>query len=140
LKRYWYYQDLIAKFVERLHARGHSIENLSQILLQAAASLDNPHQRNNSNKSDINNDEETLDIPSKGPAMAGHTSTIRLYLKAAHPLRKIERMIVAVSRPRKLRDVLARAELTLPEVSTYRTSSRNTNTTPANPNTTSKLQ
>jgi hypothetical protein len=46
LQRYWLqnqrqnFEDLVTKFIERLHARGHSLESLSQIFLQTAESLD----------------------------------------------------------------------------------------------------
>jgi hypothetical protein len=47
LRRYWIqnspadFQELVTKFVERLHDRGHIIENLLPLFLQAAATLDN---------------------------------------------------------------------------------------------------
>jgi hypothetical protein len=45
LQRYWLqnqrqdFEDLVTKFIEQLHARGHSIDNLCNISLQAVESL-----------------------------------------------------------------------------------------------------
>jgi hypothetical protein len=62
LQRYWLqnqrqnFEDLVTKFIERLHARGHSLESLSQIFLQTAESLDITQRAIRTNTQNTNND------------------------------------------------------------------------------------
>jgi hypothetical protein len=80
--RYWLqnqpinFQYLVVKFIESLHARGHSIEHLKPILLQAVASLDSICTCNKNNA----NNKNTLYIHwtyhPKEPAVTGYPSTI----------------------------------------------------------------
>jgi hypothetical protein len=64
MNRYWLqnnpqdFQILLTKFIERLHARGHTITDLAPVLLQAAASL--THHKMNRKEND--NEDSTLYI------------------------------------------------------------------------------
>jgi hypothetical protein len=64
MNRFWLqnnpqdFQILLTKFIERLHARGHTITDLAPVLLQAAASL--THHKMNRKEND--NEDSTLYI------------------------------------------------------------------------------
>lgn len=115
--RYWVqnnpqeYQHLITKFIERLHARGHTIKNLAPLFLQAAASL----TRQKMDRKGHYNEDSTLYIHWKYHPKGLQRSNIRhLFNTTLQPHIPFERMIIAVSRPKNLRDALTRAALKLP--------------------------
>jgi hypothetical protein len=64
MNRYWLqnnpqdFQTLLSKFIERLHARGHTITDLAPLLLQAAATLTSQKK----NKKENDNEDSTLYI------------------------------------------------------------------------------
>jgi hypothetical protein len=119
LYRYWTqnearnFENLTMKFIERLHARGHTIDNLTPIFLQAAASLTN--QLSKLHRSKSNNEDNNLFIHwqfhPKGLQRQDIRQSFNSTLQSHTPF---ERMIIAISRPKNLRDVLTKAALKLP--------------------------
>jgi hypothetical protein len=119
LYRYWTqnetrnFENLTMKFIERLHARGHTIDNLAPIFLQAADSLTN--QLSKLHRSKSNNEDNNLFIHwqfhPKGLQRQDIRQSFNSTLQSHTPF---ERMIIAMSRPKNLRDVLTRAALKLP--------------------------
>jgi hypothetical protein len=122
LYRYWTQNDpihfklLVTKFIERLHARGHSLTNLTPLLTQAAASLVNNKTQEVSAK---DSDHDTLFIHwVHHPKGLSGNDIRRCYKQTLEPHLNYNRMIVAISRPKNLKDALTRATLTLPNGST----------------------
>jgi hypothetical protein len=119
LRRYWLqnsptnFQILVTKFIERLHARGHTVEGLLPLLLQAAATLDNHVIK--SQKPDLQT-QDTLYIHWTHHPKGIQRSDIRqLYNQTIEPHKTHDKMLVAISRPKNLRDILIRTALTLPD-------------------------
>jgi len=117
LKRYWLqndpmnFQKMLIKFIDRLIKRGHKIEDLTPLLMQAAANLDNPNHLPN-NKTD----EDTLYIHWEFHPQGIQRSDIRrLYEKTLKPFLPYKDMKIAISRPSNLKDMLTRAKLTTPQ-------------------------
>jgi hypothetical protein len=122
LNRYWQqnspvnFQELVTKFIERLNARGHSLTDLQPILLQAATTLGNNYCPNPNTKTDLN---KTLFIHwTHHPNGIQRSDLRRIYKQTLQPHDIHEEMIVAISRPKNLRDVLTRSTLSLPENTT----------------------
>jgi hypothetical protein len=120
LQRYWSqnatkdFEDLATKFIERLHARGHSLSNLQHILLQAASSLDKTQATTQLKKNNDSN--STLFLHwIHHPKDLQRQDIRHMYESILQPHTPHERMLVAISRPRNLRDVLTKAALTLPD-------------------------
>jgi hypothetical protein len=122
LQRYWTqnnhqtFQQLTTKFIERLHARGHTIKSLTPTLLQAADSLTYQTKLNNKNKNKSNDNDNNLyfhwKYHPKGLQWQDIRQTFNANLRQHIPF---ERMVIAMSRPRNLRDILTRTALKLPE-------------------------
>jgi hypothetical protein len=120
LYRYWmqnetqHFEKLTTKFIERLHARGHTIENLAPLFLQVAISLTYPPSQTNGGKN--NNEDKNLFIHwqfhPNGLQRQDIRQSFNSTLQSHTPF---ERMIIAMSRPKNLRDILTRAALKLPE-------------------------
>jgi hypothetical protein len=115
MNRYWLqnnpqdFQTLLTKFIERLHARGHTITDLAPVLLQAAASL--THQKMNKKEND--NEDSTLYIHWKYHPKGLQWLNIRqLFNTTLQPYIPFDKMTIAVSHPKNLRDTLTRAALT----------------------------
>jgi hypothetical protein len=108
------FKDLATKFIERLHARGHSLSNLHHILLQAASSLNKtrvitPPKKNNDS-------DNTLFLHwIHHPKDLQRQDIQHMYESILQPHTPHKRMVVAISRPRNLRDVLTKAVLKLPD-------------------------
>jgi hypothetical protein len=104
------FEKILTNFIGRLLDRGHTLENLSSLLLQAAASIDRPPS--------ICNQEEngsTLYIHWNFHPKGIQRQTLRkLYNNTLKDIIPFERMQVAISRPRNLRDILTKAAITLP--------------------------
>jgi hypothetical protein len=115
LNRYWWqnsttnFQEL-TKFIERLHARGHLIEILRPIFTQTAAALDGSvslkANTDTSNTPFIHwthhpNGMQCSDIP-------------QIYNQTLQTHNIHDRMVVAISRPKNLRDILTKTMLSLP--------------------------
>jgi hypothetical protein len=119
IRHYWLqnsptdFQDLVTKFIERLHARGHTIKDLLPLLNQAAATLDNYAIKSQKPDSQSQN---TLYIHWTHHPKGITCSEIRQnYKQSLEPHSIHDRMIVAISRPKNLRDILTRTVLTLPD-------------------------
>jgi hypothetical protein len=118
LNCYWWrnsvtnFQHLITKLVKWFNARGHSVSSLEPIFRQAAATLDN--NRVNSNQ---NTDQDTtLYIHwTHHPSGIQRSDLRRIYNKTLEPHDINNKMIVAISWPKNLRDILTRFTLALPE-------------------------
>jgi hypothetical protein len=113
------FEELVIKFIERLHTRGHSIKDLNQIFLQAAESLGTT-QRNKQNNTQNNalntTNDNTLYIHwTYHPKDLQHQDIRHLYNNILQPHIPQNRMVIAVSRPKNLRDVLTKTELKLPK-------------------------
>jgi hypothetical protein len=119
LRRYWIqnspadFQELVTKFIERLHDRGHIIDNLLPLFLQAAATLENfTSKPQNPNQQTQNN----LYIHWTHHPKGIQRSDIRqLYMQTLEPHDIHDNMIVAMSRPKNLRDILTKTALKLPD-------------------------
>jgi len=113
LRRYWLqnsfedFKTFVARFMERLVDRGHLIQHLMPLFLNAAATLTNNSQPNqpkeNSSILYIHwtyhpNGLQRKDI------RAAYNSTLK-------PLLDYDKMTVAISRPRNLRDELTKTKL-----------------------------
>jgi len=117
MQRFWQqntttgFQELIVKFIERLHARGHSIQNLACIFNQAAASL----QQNN-NRKNTEQEGNTLFIHwLHHPNGLKNRDIKKIYGQTLQPHLNYQRTIIAVSRPKNLKDILTKTQLQLPE-------------------------
>jgi hypothetical protein len=117
MQRFWQqnsatgFQELIVKFIERLHAHGHSIQNLARIFNQAATSL----QQNN-NRKDTEQERNTLFIHwLHHPNGLKNSDIKRIYNQTLQPHLNYRRTSIAVSRPKNLKNVLKKTQLQLPE-------------------------
>jgi hypothetical protein len=117
LYRYWLqnqptdFQELVTQFLIRLCNRGHTIEHLTPVITQAAASLESNH--NYSQTKQENSD--TLYIHWKHHPNGLQRQTLRqLFNDTLRPVNPFHSMTVAISRPKNLRDILTKAALHLP--------------------------
>jgi hypothetical protein len=119
LKRYWTqnnpvdFIDILTKFITRLCHRGHKIETLAPLITQAAATLNRQHITTSTAKPDS---QDTLNMhwPFHPHGIQRHTIR-QLFNTILQPYIPFNRMQVATSRPKNLKDVLTRAALTLPD-------------------------
>jgi len=106
------FQDILTKFLKRLLCRGHTLENLISLVKHAASSIDS-----------------TITNPIESPSTANITMNIhsvyqpnglqwhdirQLYEAILKPHLNFKNMMVAISRPTNLRDMLASAKLQAP--------------------------
>jgi hypothetical protein len=117
LRRYWLqnnptsFQNILIKFIQRLVDRGHTLENLIPILTQAAQTLETHSVGNNGSQKP-----NTLYIHwQHHPAGLQRRDIRRIYDKILKPHVPFDKMQIAISRPKNLRDVLTRAALQMPE-------------------------
>jgi hypothetical protein len=117
LRRYWLQnntKDFIAittKFLERLTERGHQLDKLTPIFQQAAATLD----LNLRSTPDIEPDPSTLFIHWEYHPNGIQRKDIRsIYSNILAPHLDYNKMTVAISRPKNLRDILSKSHLTTP--------------------------
>jgi len=98
---------MMIKFIENLTARGHSLNNLKPILLNAAANLDNTCQRETHNQN-----QDTLYIHWEYHPLGIQRKDIReIYGKTLEPYLDYNKMTVAIARPKNLKDVLTKTAL-----------------------------
>jgi hypothetical protein len=116
LKRYWRqnttenFQKLVAHFAKRLYLRGHSMETLYPIFLQAVKTLNLPVTLNDKRETD-----NTLFVHWKHHPHGLQRSDIRqIYKYTLEPNDIHDNMVVAISRPKNLRDTLTKTKLSLP--------------------------
>jgi hypothetical protein len=115
--RYWTHNsphnfvNLLSKFIERLVQWGHSIEKLTPLLQQAAQKLE---FKNHLTKDTTNN--RTLYIHWVYDSKDISNRDLRdLYNATIQPHTSFDKMIIALSRPKNLRDMPTRSRLALPE-------------------------
>jgi hypothetical protein len=118
LRRYWLqnnpsnFQDILSSFIQRLVARGHTINSITPILLNAAELLDKGHHNEAPSKA---TGDDTLFIHRVfHPYGLSRTDIRYLYSKILQPYLDFDKMIIAMSRPTNLRDVLTKATMTPP--------------------------
>jgi hypothetical protein len=116
LRRYFIQNDkegfkkMLTKFIGRLLDRGHSLNNISSLLLQAAANIDN-HPFHDTRK-DCNS---TLYVHWPIDPKGFQRQHLRqLYDSMLKSILPFDKMQVAFSRPCNLRDVLIKAAISLP--------------------------
>jgi hypothetical protein len=119
LKRYWDqnsptdFANILAKFIQQIVERGHSLEKLSPLLLQAATALDYKHA---ALIPDNNDNQSTLFIHWPYHPYGIQRQTIRrIFNTTLQPYIPFNKMQVAISRPKYLRDILTHAALNLPD-------------------------
>jgi hypothetical protein len=119
LKRYWDqnnptdFANILTKFIQPLVERGHSLEKLSPLLVQAATALD---YRQAALTPDNNDNQSTLFIHWPYHPYGIQRQTIqRIFIATLQPYIPFSKMQVAISRPKNLRDILTRAALDLPD-------------------------
>jgi hypothetical protein len=92
---------------EHLIARGHSLNNLNHLLMNAAATLDNPCQRETHNHNKNN-----LYIHWECHPLGIQRNDIReIYGKTLEPVLDYDKMTVAIACPENLRDALTKTAL-----------------------------
>jgi len=113
MRRYWLqnnpqdFEKIMTKFIENLIARGHSLNNLEPILMNAATTLDNPCQRDTHN-----HNKNILYIHWEYHSLGIQRKDIReIYDKTLEPYLDYDKMTVAIARPQNLRDVLTKTAL-----------------------------
>jgi len=122
MRRYWLqndpedFQQILSKFIERLLNRGHTLENLTPILNQAARSLDDQLIRTPHNPTtDSGQENSTLFIHKIYHPNGLQSHHIRqTYDDTLKPYLPFKKMTIAISRPINLRDLLTSAKLRAP--------------------------
>jgi hypothetical protein len=117
LRHYWLqnntndFQDILIKFIKRLSERGHQIEDLTPLIRQAALAIDWNETRHTA-ESNTN----TLFIHWRYHPHEIQRSDLRsLYNETLKPILDYNKVTVAISRPKNLRDVLSKTSLETPE-------------------------
>ena len=117
LRRYWLqnnpinFQNILMKFIQRLVDRGHTLENLVPIITQAAQTLEMHNVTNNDSQKP-----NTLYIHwQHHPYGLQRRDIRRIYDKILKPHVPYDKMQIAISRPKNLRDILTRAALQMPK-------------------------
>jgi hypothetical protein len=113
LRRYWSqnnpvtFQNILVKFIQRLIDRGHTLENLTPLLYQAAENLDaNPRIQQ------TNEEQDTLFTHWQfQPHGLQRRDIRRLFDKILKPHLPYNKMQIAITRPKNLKDILTRASL-----------------------------
>jgi hypothetical protein len=96
-----------------LHAQGHTVKGLLPLLLQAAATLDNHVIK--SQKPDLQTQDNLYIHWTHHPKGIQRSNICQLYNQTIEPHKTHDKMVVAISRPKNLQDILTRTALTLPE-------------------------
>jgi hypothetical protein len=115
VRRYWIqnnasnFQAILLKFIQRLIDRGHTLEQLTPLLIQAAADLDDKAWQPNNISSSTHN---TLFIHwQHHPGGLQRTDIRRIYEATLQPHLPYKKMQIAISRPKNLRDVLTKTAI-----------------------------
>ena len=115
LKRYWSqntpdnFKEILASFIHRLLQRGHTISNLTPILLKAAITLDNTHNLAAPNGNTTNTLYLHWPYHPKGLQRQQIRCLYDTILKPTLP--EYDNMQIAVSCPKNLRDLLTKTAL-----------------------------
>ncbi len=115
IRRYWIqnnpakFQAILLKFIQRLIDRGHTLEQLTPLITQAAADLDNKAWQA-TNTSSCSQD--TLFIHWQHHPGGLQRSDIRkIYEATLQPHLPYKKMQIAISRPKNLRDILTKTAI-----------------------------
>jgi hypothetical protein len=115
LRRYWAqnnpsnYQAILLKFLQRLMDRGHTLEQLTPLFMQAAINLDNITWKQGNT---LANTQNTLYIHwQHHPGGLQRTDIRKIYESTLQPHLPYEKMQIAISRPRNLRDILTKTTI-----------------------------
>jgi hypothetical protein len=119
MRRYWHqnspneFQVILTKFINRLLNRGYSINNITPLLSEAAKTLDNRRTTDRTTLPESN----TLYLHwTHHPHGLQQKDIRRIFEDTLKPaLTGYDKMQIAISRPRNLRDILTRAALQLPD-------------------------
>jgi hypothetical protein len=119
LRRYWLQNSLRSDFIttakhfaSRLIARGHSADSIRMIFMEAAASLDTIERHGKTPKCNAANALNTLFFHWEyHPNGLSRKSIRKSYNKHCADVSSFDRMIVAFSRPRNIRDSIMRSRL-----------------------------
>jgi len=118
LRRYWLqndpdtFQTMLVKFITRLLHRGHDIANISPILLEAAHAVD---KTDRSGATPLHSQSNTLYLHWTYHPHGLQCKDIKRIFDNTPALDCYDKMQIAVSRPKNLRDILTRAALQLPD-------------------------
>jgi len=118
LKRYWLqnnienFKELVTKFIQRLHVRGHSIESLSKLFYQAGNSLENTTR--SSGSTDESNGKTLFIHWTYHPNGLKKNTIKKIYKDTLEPHLNYEKTIIAISRPKNLKDALVKTPLSMP--------------------------
>jgi hypothetical protein len=114
--RYWLKNDeadfstILSKFIQRLIARGYSLSDVSPTLLQAAAMIEDRNTRGTQHSTPTTSD-NTLFFHQEFHPMGIRNRTLQnIYKTALSNHDGFEKMIVATSRPKYLRDLLCKTK------------------------------
>jgi len=133
LRRYWLqnnhkdFKSLLRKFIDRLLDRGHTLDNIIPIFTQAATSLDRnvlchkPTNKASGENLFIHREFHPKDIQRRDIRI--------LYQEILEPHLNFDKMIVAMSRPKNLRDILSKSTTVPPPNFNIQTVIRNLKTT-----------
>jgi hypothetical protein len=109
------FQNILVKFIRRLVDRGHTLDRLTPLLMQAASAIDTQLLRPPSSGSSSNDNVSTLYLHwTYHPNGIQRQDLRRLYNSTLKDHIPYNRMQVAMSRPKNLLDILTRATLKLP--------------------------
>jgi hypothetical protein len=107
------FKEILINFIRRLLLRGHTISNISPILLNAAALLDKNHHANDTQRA---TGADTRFIHRVFHQHGITQSNIRyLYNKILQPHLDFKKMTVAMARPANLHDILMKAAIIPPD-------------------------
>jgi hypothetical protein len=116
MRRYWLqnntenFQTILTKFIKRLTDRGHRIDDLIPLLHQAAITIDS-----NTTHNTTANTSNTLFIHWKfNPFDIQRSDLRRYYNSTLEHLLDYNKVTVAISRPKNLRDLISKTPLELP--------------------------
>jgi hypothetical protein len=119
VRRYWPqnnledFQQLLLKFIERLFARGHTLQKISPLPQNAAATLDDKVISLHTKPNDPDN--VIYMHKTFHPYGIQRKDIRRHFQRILEPHLNGEKMTVAISRPTNLRDMLTKARLVLPD-------------------------
>jgi hypothetical protein len=119
VRRYWLqnnpedFKKLLLKFIQRLLSRGHTLQKISPLIQNAAATLDD---KTIGLRTKPNDPDNVIFIHKTFHPYGVQRKDIRRHFQMIlEPHLNGEKMTVAISRPTNLRDILTKAKLTPPD-------------------------
>jgi hypothetical protein len=118
VSRYWRqnqpndFINIMTSFIQRLMERGHNFKDLIPIIKEAASALDNK----NTTKYNDTNENLKRDVLyfhwQHNPSGIKNCTIQKIYNATLHGYDNFDKMVIATSRPKNLRDLLCRTRLT----------------------------